>query len=42
MSSSMAASVGFVELAGVSEDGIYHASFARCNDGQILGSNVVQ
>ena len=42
VSSNMAASIGLVEVAGITVDGIYHVAFALCDDSRILGSNVVQ
>ena len=33
---------GFVEVASITMDGIYHVAFAICNDDWVLGSYVVQ
>ena len=42
VSSSTAAGIGFVEVASITMDGIYHVAYAICNDGWVLGSYVVQ
>ena len=41
-SSSTAAGIGFVEVSGVAVYGVNHVAFAICDDGRILGSDVVQ
>ena len=42
VSSCTAAGIGFVEVSSVAVYGVNHVAFAVCDDGQILGSNVVQ
>ncbi len=42
MSSSMAVGVGLIEIASITVDVVYHVAFVICDDGKILGSNVVQ
>ena len=42
MSSSMAGTVGLVEISDIAVDGIHHVAFAICDVERILGSNVVQ
>lgn len=38
----MVSAGGFIEVAGVTVDGVYHVTFASCNHGRLLGVNVVQ
>jgi hypothetical protein len=38
----MAAGIGFVEVSGVAVYGVNHVAFAICDDGRLLGSNIVQ
>ena len=42
MPSSMAVGIGFVEVASITMDGIYHVAFAIYDEGWVLGSYVVQ
>ena len=42
VSSCMAVGIGFVEVAGAAVYGVYHVAFAICDDGRILGSDLVQ
>jgi hypothetical protein len=42
VSSCTAAGIGFVEVSGVAVYGVNHVAFAICDDGRILGGDVVQ
>ena len=42
VTSCAAAGIGFVEVAGIAVDGVYHVALAICDEGSILGSNIVQ
>ena len=42
VSSCTAVGIGFVEVAGIAVYGVYHVAFAICDDGWILGCDVVQ
>ena len=41
MSASAALSISFIEVAGITVDGVYHVTFVVCDDGRVMGSDVV-
>ena len=38
----VAAGIGFIEVSSIAVNGVNHVSFAVCDDGWILGSDVIQ